>query len=189
MIKRKCCLFCFIILLSCILLSCDNVQVENETPKNEDTLSYLIPNFPYTLKCATSFVVRSKNLIDKYGTPDLHLNNNVYSYDIWRKGEENIVAAYEEGALLHLISYGEVLNSKDFKDIVIDNSTVDDVKKVDPFVYLLVPDDEQNIKYSEHVLEDAILTITYAYKNNDWYVANIERIENTIFDFDLINNG
>lgn len=174
---------CFILCLSTILVlaSCNH----NPEANNGDSSSF-IPNYPYSMRLALSYTIRRSDVQETFGTPEATTENGAYQYDIWTDQDSTTVAVYAEGQFIHLAKYQDILRKADFDFVSVGHTTVEDVRKVDPYLYLL-ENDEGAI--SEHMLADNLtLTLSYEKKGDTWCVSKVSSSENDFLNLDNINS-
>lgn len=174
---------CFILCLSLMFVFASCSQNHKVTDANS---SGFISNFPYSVRSALSFKITRSNVQETFGTPKATTENGAYQYDIWTDQDTTTVAVYSEGRLIYLAKYQDILRKEDFDFISVGHTTVEDVRKVDPYLYLF-EDDEGAI--SEHMLADNLtLTLSYEKKGDTWCVSKVSSSENDFLNLENINS-
>ncbi len=169
---------CFTFIIAITMIACGT--------DSDDNYANLTPNFPYSVRYSLSYKITRKVVNIKFEEPQLTLKNDNYEYDIWNKEDVKMVAIYSDGSLVHLFKYDDILELRAFETIQVNVSTMEDVKKIDQFLYLFNVDDS-NKATSEHALDgNSMLTITYEKRNDNWVVIHLENKECEILDFELI---
>ncbi|WP_152679674.1 hypothetical protein [Paenibacillus sp. IHB B 3415] len=174
-IYSKLSLFISLLILIVVLTGSDSSANIQTTPIDLNKSS--VSNIPYSIRSSMSFAFHKAEIEKQLGKADITRRMKGYSYEIRNVSDgSHIFIMYMSSSyvsdvwrLTHLLS----LDS--FSKITIGESTVSDVKNIDPYFMSFDYSDQQKVATSEHKLDDdGVMIIRYTQGNNAWIVDSIE---------------
>ncbi len=143
--------------------------------KEKQDVDILKANVPYSIRANMSIVLKKQYVEDILGKADITKKIETKTYEIRKKDDSSlIIVTYdnESGRLIDVWRLEKLYEIKDFEEIVVGKSTLDDVEKIDPFTSFFEKSKENGI--SEHrLINDEVVVISYIRANDSWQVDDV----------------
>lgn len=167
-------MFGFMVILQMIYLSgCKKVNT------NDSHLDSIL-NTPFSVRSAMSLAIRKSDIASLYGKPDITRMQMDYSYEIriLSDGSRFFVFYNNSGIVTDSWRFDKLFDRNAFKNIVVQKSVVEDVKKIDPYFQIFEYSENKDSAISEHrLLDGSLLVIIYKKIANNWIVDTITYME------------
>lgn len=182
-------IFVVIIIICCLTFSRNN-SINEVKVLNSNIIN--ATNMPFKVRRLFSYVIKGDEINSLYGNPKLTRKVSDYFYEIRYIDDESklyVIYYSDTGAVYDIWRVKKLFNRDDFKSIKLNNSTFDDVNKIDP--YSLYFGDAEGEGISEHrLINDEVLIIHYTKYNNIATVKDLEFITPDPSNFaDILTKG
>lgn len=136
-----------------------------------------VSNIPYSIRSSMSFAPHKAEIEKQLGKADITRRMKGYSYEIRNvsDGSHIFIMYMSSGYVSNVWRLAHLLSQDSFSKINIGESTLSNVKKIDPYFMEFNYSDQQKVATSEHKLDDdGVMIIRYTHSNNTWVVDSIE---------------
>lgn len=190
--KKILCCFLIIFLVG-ITVGCNkNANINN---MKEGKTKMLCVNIPYSVRISLSVAIGSEGIENTYGKPDIVKTIDRETYEVRNISDgSKLIVDYYDGRVVNMWQLKNLFKKQDFKNIILNESTFEDILKIDP--YSTIIGDKEGI--TEHkLIDNGTVIITYTSRhssskeNKDWVVNNIEFLDNdpsNLFKNDEVKN-
>lgn len=136
-------------------------------------------NLPYSIRENISLVIRSDNIKEIYGEPDIIRELPGKSYEIRKMADESLLFVFydkETNSVYDIWRLKNLLSHQTFAEIHTGQATSEDILKIDPYTKVFELSKETGL--SEHRLkENEIIIINYKKSKGDWVVEDVNYIK------------
>lgn len=130
-------------------------------------------NLPYVIRGNMSISIKKDYVAEKLGKADFTRKLETKTYEIRKKDDGSlIIVTYDNGRLIDVWRLKELYERADFDGILVGESNLEDVLKIDPYTSFFEKSNEEGI--SEHrLINDEAVFISYIRENESWLVDDI----------------
>lgn len=130
-------------------------------------------NIPYSIRENMSLVLKDKYVEDVLGKAKITRRVENKTYEIRTRDDGSlIIVTYDNGRLIDVWRLKELYEREDFEGILVGDSSLEDVLKIDPYTSFFKKSNEDG--FSEHrLINDEAVDISYIRKNESWIVDDI----------------
>ncbi len=163
-----------VLIFACTLLASCSSKINAEKEFYKET------NIPYSIRSQLSTVLTMDYAEQIYGKPDIIINSSGKYTVKYMDDSSNLVISYNYNDIVRDIwRYKKEMYLKDFNNIIVNKSKLEDVKRIDPYCSMVSV--STNKYLTEHRLADGdVIYIYYIKKDNSRIVSEIKYLKSDV---------